>query len=111
LWSLFKASDVFVSPSSHDGTPNTLLESMACGCFPVVGNIESMQEWIEDGKNGSLVDPLSPAELGEAILKALADENLRSNAAQHNLTLLAHRADKRATLPFINQFYSKFIAK
>jgi hypothetical protein len=60
LWSLLKRSQVFVSPSSHDGTPNSLLEAMACGSFPVVGDIESMREWIEPGVNGLLVDPHSP---------------------------------------------------
>jgi glycosyltransferase involved in cell wall biosynthesis len=41
LWQLFSRSQVYVSLSSHDGTPNTFLEAMACGCFPVVGDIES----------------------------------------------------------------------
>ncbi|MBG0788213.1 MAG: glycosyltransferase family 4 protein, partial [Anaerolineaceae bacterium] len=35
LFALFKCSQIFVSPSSHDGTPNSLLEAMACGCYPV----------------------------------------------------------------------------
>ncbi len=30
---LFRLADVAVSPSEHDGTPNTLLEAMACGCI------------------------------------------------------------------------------
>jgi glycosyltransferase involved in cell wall biosynthesis len=49
LWQLFSRSQVYVSLSSHDGTPNTFLEAMACGCFPVVGDIESLREWLENG--------------------------------------------------------------
>ena len=30
----YSQSEVFVSPSSHDGTPNALLEALTCGCFP-----------------------------------------------------------------------------
>jgi glycosyltransferase involved in cell wall biosynthesis len=30
---------------------------MACGCYPVVGDIESLREWITPGVNGSLIDP------------------------------------------------------
>lgn len=51
---LFRLSSVAVSPSLHDGTPNTLLEAMDCGCIIVTGDIESVREWINDGENGSL---------------------------------------------------------
>ncbi len=37
---LFRRSRIAVSPAEHDGTPNTLLEAMACGCLPVAGDIE-----------------------------------------------------------------------
>jgi hypothetical protein len=47
---LFRAAHVSVSPSVHDGTPNTLLEAMACGCLPVAGDLESIREWIVMGK-------------------------------------------------------------
>ncbi len=47
---IFRSCQVVVSPTTHDGTPNSLLEAMACGCFPVVGNIESLREWITDGR-------------------------------------------------------------
>jgi glycosyltransferase involved in cell wall biosynthesis len=109
LWSLLKRSQVFVSPSSHDGTPNSLLEAMACGSFPVVGDIESMREWIEPGKNGLLVDPLTPHELAAAICQALENPNLRQAAADHNLALVNHRAAQSATRPQIDAFYRQFI--
>jgi len=53
---LFRLATVAVSPSDHDGTPNSLLEAIACGVFPVVGNIASVREWIEHGVNGLLCD-------------------------------------------------------
>ena len=58
---LFRRSRLAVSPSTHDGTPNTLLEAMACGCLPVAGDLESLREWITPGQNGLLVDPNDPA--------------------------------------------------
>ena len=60
LWEIFLRAEVFVSPSVHDGTPISLLEAMACGCLPVVGDIESMREWITPGVNGLLADAASP---------------------------------------------------
>ncbi|MBW6465416.1 MAG: glycosyltransferase family 4 protein [Brevefilum sp.] len=110
LWSLLKRSQVFVSPSSHDGTPNSLLEAMACGSFPVVGDIESMREWITPGVNGLLVDPLNPQQLATAICQALDDPNLRQTAADHNLALVNQRAAQSATQPKIDAFYRLFIS-
>lgn len=109
LWTLMKKSRVFVSPSSHDGTPNTLLEAMACGCFPVAGDIESLREWIEPGVNGLLVDPKDPKQLADAILRALESEDLRMKASERNLNIITSRADRHATLPEIDCFYSQFL--
>ena len=70
LWNYFLRAQVYVSVSSHDGTPNTLLEAMACGCLPVCGDIESIREWIISGENGLLVDPQDPQAVANAIINA-----------------------------------------
>jgi len=107
---LFRLADVFVSPSEHDGTPNTLLEGMACGSFPVVGDIESLREWVEDGVNGLLCDPASPESLAQAILRALQEENLRRQAVMYNLKLIAERADYQKVMAKAEEFYREVIA-
>ncbi len=109
LWDLMRKSAVFVSPSSHDGTPNTLLEAMACGCFPVAGDIESLREWIKPGVNGLLVDPRDPDALAAAVLEALGSTVLRKVAAEHNLAVIQSRAASDVTLPEIDRFYSSFL--
>ncbi len=109
LWALFKKSALFVSPSSHDGTPNTLLEAMACGSLPILGDIESAREWIEHGKNGLLVNPRDPHALAKAILDGLNQPELRHNAAVINQEIIKKRASLEATRPLINDFYSKFL--
>jgi glycosyltransferase involved in cell wall biosynthesis len=95
---LFRSSQVVVSPSTHDGTPNTLLESMACGCFPIAGDIESLREWITPGLNGLLVDLVESRALSEATLIALRSPELRAQAAQHNWQLVLERAEYRKVM-------------
>jgi glycosyltransferase involved in cell wall biosynthesis len=111
LWALFKQSQVFVSPSSHDGTPNTLLEALACGCYPVAGRIESLAQWIEPGRNGALVDPRDPDALAEAILTALHSPALREQSATFNQELIRQRAAQSATRPRIDAFYKLFLTE
>jgi hypothetical protein len=107
---LFRRCQVAVSPSTHDGTPNTLLEAMACGCFPVAGDIESLQEWIIPGVNGLLVDPRSPRALAEAILRGLRDPALRLSAQERNTRLVAERADYRRVMVEAERFYQRLIS-
>jgi len=110
LWSLMKRSDLFISPSSHDGTPNSFLEALACGCFPVVGDIESLREWIQQRQNGLLVDPQDPDALAEGLLWALGHPQVREGAVGKNLDLIKERAAQAATHPQIDAFYSKLIS-
>lgn len=102
---LFRCAQVTVSPSTHDGTPNTLLEAMACGSFPVVGDLESLREWIVPGVNGLLADPNDPHSLAEAILLALQREELRSEAAAYNHTLITRRAIYSDVMAQAEEFY------
>jgi glycosyltransferase involved in cell wall biosynthesis len=105
LWALFQQSQVFVSPSIHDGTPNSFLEASACGCFPVAGDIESFREWIAPGVNGLLVDSGDPQAMAEAILSALASPNLRRQAAEINAGLVRERAEAGRVRKKVQAFY------
>jgi glycosyltransferase involved in cell wall biosynthesis len=107
LWGLLAKARVYVSPSVHDGTPNSLLEAMACGCFPVVGDIESLQEWVTHGVNGLLVDATDAAALAEALITALSDPDLRARAAKENARLVAERADYQRCMARAKAFYQR----
>lgn len=107
---LFRQAMVAVSPTEHDGTPNTLLEAMASGCFPIAGDLESIREWIENGVNGLLVNVAEPGELAEAILRALSDPDLRSAAALKNETLIEEQARYADVMREAQAFYSRIIS-
>ena len=104
---VFRRAQVTVSPTEHDGTPNTLLEAMACGCFPVVGDLESIREWIEDGINGLLVDAGDPEALAQSVVRALSGDKLRAQATKRNLRLIAERATYLEVMAEAEAFYRK----
>ncbi|MCD6577463.1 MAG: glycosyltransferase family 4 protein [Anaerolineaceae bacterium] len=108
LWALFSISDVYMSLSSHDGTPNSFLEAISCGCFPVVGDIASLQEWIDQGKNGWLVDPRDAHAAADAVVSVLRDKNLREHAAVINRGIVADRANVRKMRKLVENFYRQF---
>jgi glycosyltransferase involved in cell wall biosynthesis len=101
---LYRGARVAVSPSEHDGTPNTLLEAMACGCLPVAGDIESLREWITHGENGLLVDPGDPSALAESIIHGLTDDVLQAKARAANDQIVKQRADHARVMPQAREF-------
>ena len=102
---LFQQAAITVSITEHDGTPNTLLEAMACGSFPIAGDLESLREWINPGVNGDLVSPSDRQGLAFAILCALENEQLRQKAQAINQELIAQRADYARVMPQARDFY------
>jgi len=108
---LFRRARVVVSPTTHDGTPNTLLEAMACGCLPVVGDLESLREWITPGLNGLLVDLSQPQALADAMLTALQRDDLCQQAREENLSLIAERAVHGRVMPAAEQVYRELIGE
>ena len=111
LWPLFARAEASVSVSQHDGTPNSLLEAMSLGCFPIAGDIESVREWIVPGENGILIDPDSPEQLANAILCAIGNESLREQAAEKNRELILTRAEKSVVSASLAAFYRQLIGK
>lgn len=102
---VYRRAAVLVSPSIHDGTPNTLLEGMACGCIPVAGDMESLREWITDGENGLLTDATDPSRLAGSIIKALKHSDLREQAAGLNAKRIAEEAEYQVCMKKAEDLY------
>jgi len=105
LWALYTNASIYISLSSHDGTPNSFLESITCGIYPIVGDIASLREWVIPGKNGSLVDPRDPVGAAREICGVLGNENLRTYAAKKNRLLIEQRAQRELVLQKVDALY------
>jgi len=102
---LYRRAEVTVSLSEHDGTPNTLLEAMACGCFPVAGDLESIREWIEPDRTGFLVDVNRPEQVAQAVLRALGSPELRREASALNSRSVMELASYDRRMPEVEARY------
>ena len=104
---VFRRAQIVASPSIHDGTPNTLLEGIACGCFPVAGDLESIREWITPDENGLLFDSNNSQSIANAIISALENKNLREKAAGLNQKIIAARAEYKQNMQRAEEFYER----
>ncbi len=74
-----QAARLFVLSSTSEGTPNALLEAMACGLPIVATAIAGIPDMIENEKQGLLVPPSNADTLASAILRVLQDDTLANN--------------------------------
>jgi glycosyltransferase involved in cell wall biosynthesis len=75
--SLLRQADIFVLPSLWEGLSIAALEALAAGLPIVASDIPSMQEVVEAGVQGVLVEPKRPERLADAILRLLQDPSER----------------------------------
>jgi glycosyltransferase involved in cell wall biosynthesis len=92
---LFRRAQVSVSITDQDGTPNSLLEAMAAGAIPVCGDLPSIREWIEPGRNGFLAAFNDPQAVADALRLAvgLSDAERRAITRENHL-IIATRAER-----------------
>jgi glycosyltransferase involved in cell wall biosynthesis len=110
MGNVFRRAQLVASPSLHDGTPNTLLEGIACGCFPIAGDLESIREWITPDENGLLFDSNRPRSIADAILTAIENKNLRNRAAGLNQNMITARAEYGHNMQKVEEFYKNVAA-
>ena len=67
---------VYVLPSYHEGTPKTVLESMACGRAIITTDAPGCRETVEDGVNGYLVPVKDVNSLAEKMKVLIQDKEL-----------------------------------
>ena len=82
LLKLFAKAKIAIGNNISDGIPNTLLESIILGAFPIQSNPGGASEdYISDGKNGFLIqNPEDAVAISKLISKALHNDELLENA-------------------------------
>lgn len=107
---LYRRSEVVVSVPSSDGTPQSVLEAMACGAVPVLSDLPSLRLWVQH-EHEALFVPVGDFEaLAEAIVRLLTDPDLRAKMRSAALQMVHERADS-AILMAHNEAVYKSLAK
>ncbi|MFV5698665.1 glycosyltransferase [Flavobacterium sp. ZT3R17] len=98
---------IHISNNISDGMPNTLLESMGMGAFPIQSNPgNASEEVISHGVNGYLItDPLDGAAIAVLIEKAINNPELRIRAQEHNVNFIQKKYNRSYLKKEIVQIY------
>ena len=74
---LYGVCDFTVLPSLHEGTPNVVLESMACGVPVIVSDVSDNSVLVEDSVVGYVVRVGDVGQLADRIVSLCTDVSLR----------------------------------
>jgi glycosyltransferase involved in cell wall biosynthesis len=85
LPSVNASADFAVTLADVDSSPASLLETMASGVPLVVGRAPSMEEWIQQGEGGELVERRDVDAVAAAIVRLARDPELRRTYGERNL--------------------------
>lgn len=80
---VYSSCDILLKLSRVEGFFGPPMEMMACGGAVVVGAVTGHDEYIVDGVNALVVDPLQPAQAEAAIRHILDDEALRQRLVEN----------------------------
>jgi glycosyltransferase involved in cell wall biosynthesis len=86
---------VFIGNSISDGMPNTLLEAIVMGAFPIQSNPGGVtEEIIHHGENGFLIEnPENVNEIKDLIIQAITNQTLLEKAFEINIGVAEKRLD------------------
>lgn len=86
---------IYIGNSISDGMPNTLLEAIVMGAFPIQSNPGGVtQEIINDEENGLLINnPESVEEIKKLIIKATTNSLMLEKSVEINSILAKQRLD------------------
>jgi len=79
---IYPACDITVLSSLHEGTPNVLLESMACGIPVVATNVCDNSYVVKDGDVGFLVEVGDIESMADRIQVLLGNDTLRQEMGE-----------------------------
>ena len=108
---LLPRARVMLAPTLIDGIPNSLYEAMACGAFPILSPIETILPVVKHEENVLFARNLYPHEIADALARAMTDDALVDAAAQRNLELVRHVANRDLIRPRVIAFYESLARK
>ncbi len=104
---LFSLADIFLSVPPADLLAQTVLEGMACGCFPILSQLDAYAKHASDRERAICVDASDAEALSSAIIEALGNEALRERAVRLNREAMLREEDASINMTKMERVYEE----
>jgi len=101
--------DVFALPSVSEGCPNVLMEAMALGLPCVASRVGAVEELMQHGRSGLVVDWGDSAQLAQSLERLRSDPDLAvalGREASRRMTLFSPERERRAWEELVRELLS-----
>lgn len=106
----YRLADVTVSIPTTDGTPMTVLESMACGTPAVVGDIPDYDAYyFEPGETALTADVNDPRAVANAVLRLLRETELARRLSEEARRRVEAEGSYEAQMSRMEQLYQALL--
>lgn len=105
----YNDADLYISASHVDGSSLSLMEAMSCGTVPVVSDIPSNKEWVEDGKSGYLFTDGDSVHLASRLLALARVRTSLPGVSRQAESVAGERADWSRNQKIMLDGYEKAI--
>ncbi len=109
MLSLHGSARISMSLAISDGVCTSMLEALVMGAYPIQSGTACADEWLENGRNGSIVPPEDPEVIERELRRALFDDKLVDEAARINTELAQRRLSFSLIRNKARDIYSKII--
>lgn len=105
---ILRTASVVTSPSTSDGTPNSLLEALACGAYIMAGSVPSVENLLDPVADATTLNPTDAA--GWRLeLHRVIDNLLYVHARAHNPMAIGNEYDIKANTSRVPAFYREVL--
>ncbi|HEX8368200.1 MAG TPA: glycosyltransferase family 4 protein [Pyrinomonadaceae bacterium] len=108
----FRLADVTVSIPSTDGTPMSVLESMACGTPAVIGDLSDYDaDYFENEKTVLTVDVDNPQSIAEAVLRFLNEPDFAAKVSDEAYGRVQESGSYEFQMSKMERIYQRLMKK
>lgn len=105
----YKSSDAFISIPKNDQFASCIMEGMACGSIPIVGNLDVYKEYLCDNFNALIVDPENPDDIAKKFIYCIEHPEIKGQFAKINNGIVKERFDWDTNAAKMEILYNRLI--
>jgi glycosyltransferase involved in cell wall biosynthesis len=106
---LLQESNFYISMPITEGVSASLFEAMACGCYPILSDIEGNQSWISHRENGQLIAIDNAKMLADELIWSFENIEYRNEAVSKNRKFVEENANYSCNMKIIAEKYHQLI--
>jgi glycosyltransferase involved in cell wall biosynthesis len=104
----FRQAKVFVLPSTNEGLSTAMLESMSCGCVPVVSDVGNTSEAVKNGINGFIIEQFDDiSSFAERIILLMKEKDLLEGCSKNAVSTIINNYSYKVQSGFFGSVIDK----